>query len=434
MKPDTSHKTRDTETRDYSTKSLQTRDYLTELKQEAAKYFQATGFPTSKNEAWKYTNVQPLLKDGFEPVTEKTQLKEAPHFDNIIRLKANRLVFIDGFFAEEHSEIIEEKDKLLIAPLSQYFENHELPLDDFGKIAASENDGFTALNTASFSDGAYINIPKNTALENPVLLYFISTGEQQERVSMPRNLVVAGESSQCSIIECFQNLSTGKAATNAVTEIRVHENAQVEYCKIMSRAAHYSHIGTTAVRLERNSRFSAWSLTFGGDLVRHNLNVRLNDENCETHLYGLYVVSGNDHVDNHVTVDHAKPHCQSNQLYKGLLNGASSGAFSGKIIVREDAQKTNAFQSNKNILLSKDATINSKPMLEIFADDVKCSHGSTSGQMDDEAVFYLRSRGISEQHAKNILHQAFAWDVIDKISNAELKDYLNYVLMIGLNR
>ncbi len=251
---------------------------------------------------------------------------------------------------------------------------------------------------------------------------------------MPRNMVVVNENSQCGIIECYQNLSDKKSTCNAVTEIVVKENAGVDYYKIQSRTDNYSHIGTTAVKQEKNSRFNSWTITLGGSLIRNNLNVLMDDENCETHLFGLYVLADKDHVDNHVTVDHAKPHCYSNQLYKGLLNGSSTGVFCGRILVRQDAQKTNAFQSNKNILLSETATANSKPQLEIFADDVKCSHGSTSGQLDEEAVFYMRSRGISEQHAKNILYQAFAWDIIDKIKNQELKDYLNYSLMIALNR
>ncbi|HXH20278.1 MAG TPA: Fe-S cluster assembly protein SufD [Chitinophagales bacterium] len=408
------------------------KDFISQLRKAALHSFQIIGFPTTKNEDWKYTNVIPLVKNGFEPVGAKTQLKETPHFDNIVRLKANRLVFIDGFFDASHSEIVDNNDKVIISPLGTHLENAGSAF--FGTMADYNKDGFTAMNTSFFTDGAFIHIPKNCIIENPILLYFISTEGAAGNVSVPRNLVIIGENAQCSLVECHQNLSSVTAASNSVTEIALQENAGLEYSKILSRTEKYSHIGTTAIRQEKNSRLNSWSVTCGGNLVRNNLNVMFNDENCETQLFGLYVLSGNDHADNHVTVDHAKPRCRSNQLYKGIINGAATGVFCGRILVRKDAQKTNAFQANKNILLSEQATVHSKPQLEIFADDVKCTHGATTGQLDEEAVFYMRSRGISEQHAKNILHQAFAWEVIDKISNNELKDYLAYSLMIALNR
>ena len=414
------------------TRDPKTRDPLTKLRNEAIAAFQQTGFPTTKNEEWKYTNVQPLVKKGFEPLESKPELKSELHLDTIERLKANRLVFVDGWLNENYSQIIDSKENITIAPISSQLENDSISY--LGKQGNSQTDGFAAWNAAHFQDGAFIHIPENVTLQHPVLLYHISTGGTLGKVSAPRNLIIAGGNSNSSVIVCYQNLTEEKSTTNSVTEIFVGENAGLDYIKIQSRTKGYSHIGNVLVSQQRDSRFNAWAFTFGGDLIRNNLNITLNGENCETQLYGLYVVSGNDHVDNHVSVDHVKPHCHSNQLYKGLLNGSSSGAFSGRIIVEQDAQKTNAFQSNKNILLSDKATVNSKPMLEIFADDVKCSHGSTSGQLDEDAVFYIRSRGIDEQHAKNILYHAFAWEVVDKITNPELKEYLSYSLMIALNR
>jgi len=409
-------------------------DSQTLLRNEALAAFQKLGFPTTKNEDWKYTNVMPMVKNGFEPVTAKPELKSELHLDTIDRLKANRLVFVDGWFNENFSEILDDKAHLVISPMSRQQENNALIGQYLGKQSNQRQDGFSTWNTAHFQDGAFISIPDNVVLEHPVLLYSISTGATQGKVIAPRNLVVAGKNSQSSVVVCYQNLTDAKTITDTVTELFVMENARLDYIKIQSRTNGYSHIGNVFVNQQANSRFNSWTITLGGDLIRNNLNVQLNGENCETNLYGLYVVSGKDHVDNHVTVDHAQPHCFSNQLYKGLLNGSSSGAFCGRILVRQDAQKTNAFQSNKNILLSDQATVNSKPQLEIFADDVKCTHGSTSGQTDEEAIFYLRSRGISEQHAKNILHHAFAWEVIEKISNPELREYLSYSLMIALNR
>jgi len=407
---------------------------IQQLRNTALHSFQKLGFPTTKNEEWKYTNVLPLVKNGFEPVTSKSELNGELHLDTIDRLKANRLVFIDGWFNENYSEIIDNKEHLIITPISEQLDNNSFVERYFDKQSNIHADGFTAWNTMNFQDGAFINVPENVILRYPVLLYHISTGAALGKVSAPRNLIITSKNSKSSVIVCYQNLTDEKSVTNSVTEIFVGENAGLDYIIIQSRTKGYSHIGNVLVNQRADSRFNAWTITLGGDLIRNNLNVALNGENCETQLYGLYVVSGNDHIDNHVTVDHIKPHCHSNQLYKGLLNGSSSGAFSGRIIVQQDAQKTIAFQSNKNILLSEQATVNSKPMLEIFADDVKCSHGSTSGQLDEEAIFYLRSRGIGEQLAKNILYHAFAWDVVEKISNAELKEYLSYSLMIALNR
>lgn len=409
-------------------------DSIQQIKSSALQSFQKLGFPTTKHEDWKYTNVLPLVKNGFEPFTEKPEPRDNLHLDTIDRLKANRLVFVDGWFNEKYSEILDDKEHLIISLLSRELGRDAYIKRFLGKQSNAKQDGFAAWNTANFQDGAFISIPENIVLEHPVLIYHISTGATHGKVSAPRNLVIARKNSQSSLIVCYQNLSEEKSVTNTVTELFVMENARLDYVKIQSRTNHYSHIGNVFVNQQANSRFNSWTITLGGDLIRNNLNVQLNGENCETHLYGLYVLSGNDHCDNHVTVDHAKPHCHSNQLYKGILNGNAHGVFCGRIVVRQDAQKTNAFQSNKNILLSEEATINSKPQLEIFADDVKCTHGATSGQIDNEALFYIRSRGISEQHAKNILHHAFAWEVIEKIQDAELRSYLDYLLMIALNR
>lgn len=408
-------------------------DPLTQLRSEALASFQQLGFPTPKHEEWKYTNVQSLVKNGFEPVMEIPKSKAELQLDTIERLKANRLVFVDGWFNEKYSEVIDDKNHLVITPISQLSEENE-QINRYLGMLSNRADAFAAWNTAYFRDGAFIHVPDNETLEHPVLLYHISTGATSGKVTAPRNLVIADKNSRSTIIVCYQNLSNEKSVTNTVTEIFLMENAGMDYVKIQSRINRYSHIGNVFVNQQDNSRFHAWTITFGGDLIRNNLSVALNGKNCETQLDGLYVLSGNDHVDNHVTVDHAQPGCRSNQLYKGILSGSANGVFCGRILVRQNAQKTNAFQANKNILLSGQATVNSKPQLEIFADDVKCTHGATSGQLDEDAVFYMRARGISEQHARSILRQAFAWEVIEKINHPDLKEYLNYSLMIALNR
>ncbi|GIV32473.1 MAG: Fe-S cluster assembly protein SufD [Chitinophagales bacterium] len=401
------------------------------LRESALQSFAAVGFPANRHEAWRYSNISALLKEGFTPVTEKNTPEEKLHFDNIFRIKANCLVFIDGYFSKEYSSIKEDAAGVEITSLAEHLKNNSLA--DIGRLAEPD-DGFTALNASFFTDGAYIFLPAGKKLQYPVLLYFVSTDKQSGKVSMPRNLIVAGAGSQCSVIECYQNLTAAPAASNAVTEVIVEESASVDYYKMHSRADNYTHIGSTAIALEKNSRLRSWAITLGGRFIRNNLRVMLTGVQAEAHLYGLYVLAGKDYGDNHVVVEHKNPHCYSNQLYKGVLGGAAHGVFSGKILVHPGAQKTNAYQSNKNILLSQDATVNSKPQLEIFADDVKCSHGSTTGQLDEDAVFYMQTRGISKAQALNILHQAFACEIIDKTDLQELKDYLYYALLIALNR
>jgi len=293
-----------------------------------------------------------------------------------------------------------------------------------GQYADAKTHAFVALNTAFFEDGVFIEIPRGAVLQKPLHILQISYGAGKPAVSHPRNLIVVGETGQASIIETFVSLEEDRTFTNTVTEIVAAEGALVDYTKVQQESDAAYHYARVQVHQERSSSVATHSIQLGGLLTREEVNAVLDGEGAESHLYGLYVIAGQQHVDNHTIIDHAKPHCPSREVYKGVLDGKAQGVFNGKIIVRPDAQKTDSKQSNKNMLLSEDAIINTKPQLEIYADDVKCTHGATVGQIDPEAVFYLRSRGIGAAEAKKLLTFAFANDVMERIKYQPLREQL----------
>jgi Fe-S cluster assembly protein SufD len=401
-------------------------DSYAQLREESIGHFARLGFPTIKNEEWKYTNVSPLTKIDFHHSSpaDKSSLTQKDINDFLICDSASTvLVFINGHYHPSLSKIADNKNvtvKSLAASL-----NDAVVKEHFGKYASVKNESFIALNTAFTFDGAFIHIPANAIVDAPIHLLYISDARKAATVAYPRNLVVAEKGSQAKIVESFHCIQSGNNnLTNSVTEIALKENAILEFNKIQKETNEAFHINHTEAYLSRNSTFNINTVTLGGEIVRNNLHIVLDDENCTTHLYGLYLLNGNQLVDNHTLVDHAMPNCFSNELYKGIIDDKAHGVFNGKIYVRQDAQKTNAYQSNKNILLSNDATMYAKPQLEIYADDVKCSHGATTGQLDEEALFYLRSRGIGEESARALLNTAFASDIINKITIPELKDNL----------
>jgi Fe-S cluster assembly protein SufD len=399
---------------------------LQSRKKEALANFEKLGFPTTKNEEWKYTNVSSILKKDFILSGSTTLTKKDIEPFLLVGAEANHLVFINGIYTKALSKIISPESSLIIKNFSEA--NPDILEQYFGKLGNTSNDSFTALNTAFAENGAFIRIPKGKIVEAPVILYFISDARQTDILTQPRNLFIAEENSQAKVIETFNNLGAKSSFTNIVTEIVVKKDAFLEYYKIQNESENGHHVGTTEVLHEAKSQFSSTTITINGGIIRNNLNIELGAEFCETTLYGLYVLKNKQHVDNHTLVDHAKPNCYSNELYKGILDDKSTGVFNGKINVKPDAQKTNAFQSNKNILLSKDAAMNTKPQLEIFADDVKCSHGTTVGQMDEEPLFYLRSRGIREDNAKALLMNAFANDIIEHIKIDSLKEKIQHLV------
>jgi len=395
-------------------------------RQEAIKAFQNLGLPGNKQEEYKYTPISKSLKSefDFEILSTPAQLGESDVTSELIPdLDANQLVFFNGRLVKQDIN----EPGLIVEDLSQaLINNEELVLKYLAKFADYRTDAFMALNTAFTHDqGVFIQVEKGVIIKRPVALYFFSDAREKPSLCHPRNLILAEENSQASFVEYYQTAGSNSSLTNGVSEIILKPRARIEYYKIQSDQDNSYHIDNSHVYQTDSSYFSGASISLSGKMIRNNLRIELDGEGCETHLHGLYVLKGDSHVDNHTTVDHLQPNCYSNELYKGIMDEKSSGVFNGKIYVRQKAQKTNAYQSNPNILLSDEATINTKPQLEIWADDVKCSHGATIGQLDQEQLFYLRSRGLDLNHAKALLLYAFTREALDCIKIEPLRNYLD---------
>ncbi len=409
--------------------------YLHAIRKNAIEEFNQKGFPTTKNEEWKYTNVNPVLNYNFIPSRFAKDFsidkKEIQKY-LIEGVEFNLIVFVNGVYNKEFSSVKEKN--LTVETLSESFKNDsEFIKQNLGKYLAA-NDGFTALNTAFAFDGAVIKVKDNAVIENPVMLLYLNGSYEENILTQPRNLIFAGKNSQVKFLESFHCISEKEYLFNAVTEIILEENAFVKFYKIQDELDSAFHINRTQVHQQRSSNFEAVTITLAGKIVRNDLNAILAGENSEAHMYGLYITEEKHHVDNHTLIDHAVANCHSNELYKGILSDESRAVFNGKVMVRKDAQKTLAYQSNKNLLLSKSAKIDTKPQLEIFADDVKCSHGATVGQLDESMVFYLQSRGISRERAISILINAFASDVVEMIKIEPLQEQLENLILEKLHR
>jgi Fe-S cluster assembly protein SufD len=396
--------------------------------------FTKLGIPTARHEDWKYTNVAAQFKAGLTEITNATSnAVDAGQLNLFPFLKANRLVFVNGHFSPTLSDVIDEAEGLVIGSLAHYNELGHMALRDNYNSLANNKEAFSALNTAFAQDGAFIYVPSKTEVAHPVIILHVTT-EGLTGVINSRSLIVTGRSSRLDVIESHQYLGNDTALGNQLLEIVVGDNGLVNYHKIMTDANIGRHVGNLVAKQGNDSRFNTYVVNLAGQLVRNNMVVDIDGKNSEAGFYGLYSLDGAAQVDNHVTVKHNEPHCESHQLFKGLLNNKSTGVFNGRIYVKQDAQKTNAFQSNKTILLSEQANTYTKPQLEIFADDVKCSHGATMGQIDQTMVFYLRARGLDEAQARAMLNQAFAADVIEKITLEPLKEWLLNQLTIQLTR
>ncbi len=405
----------------------ETNTTLNKVRKEAFARFEQLGFPTARHEEWRYTHLSNVLKPNYEaaqPVPVAAEWIEALPFAD---LKANRVVLVNGFYSSEHSHILDAGIGLYsIAALRK--EKSELLNGHFAKYVPFEADAFTALNTAFLQDGLFIHIPEKTEVKFPVLVYHVANCENAAVFIQPRTIVVLGKESSVKVMEVAVSMGQYPGFTNYVAEGLVGENAQLSYLKLQHEAAHTSRVDQTRIVQEKNSAVSTLTITTSGELVRNTLQFLLNDKQTTTHLNGLYLAGKDSLIDNHTLVDHAMPHCYSNELYKGIVGSNGQAVFNGKVMVRKDAQKTNAYQRNGNVLLSDEAIVNTKPQLEIFADDVKCSHGATTGQIDEEALFYLRSRGIGVDVAKTLLMQAFAAEVLEMIDDEAVKAGLIHLI------
>ena len=397
-------------------------DWLQTTRRAAIEAFERLGFPTVRNEEWKYTDPTPAANLAATPIFRAETNGAAPQIPALpfADLPGHRLVFVDGHFAPQHSHIGELPQGVEITTLAQAIATDSEVLPEyFGRTVDAQNEAFTALNTAFAQDGAFIRIASNITFDEPVHLVFLTS---EATVSHPRNLVLMGANAGLKLVETFCASSTNVYLTNAVTEIVTGANAQLEHVKVQLESERAFHIGTTQLVAGRDVNTKSYCLNFGGRIVRNNSGALMADSGAEVTLNGLVVARDEQHIDNHTVMDHAQPHCQSHELYAHVLDDKSNGVFNGKIFVRLDAQKTDAKQSNRSLLLSNDAQINAKPQLEIFADDVKCTHGATIGQLDESALFYLRARGIPERAARAILIRAFAAGVLEGISMESVRD------------
>lgn len=383
--------------------------------------FSLVGIPNRKSEEYKYVNMELLLKgnfslSGFDKITNQ-QLETAAFLKDAILI-----VVENGVYNKTHSSSSLPKG-LEIVDISEASSN-TIFQEHFAKYAAINSDPFIALNTALALGGVFVHVAKNAVIETPIHIIHLSSISENTILNY-RNLIVLEENAQLTLIESYEKIdSSAKLFGNALTEIVVAASAIVDHYKIQDEGDSGNLISTTQVIQKKQSNFSTHVFTLSGLMVRNNLTIVLDDQHIETQLNGLYITNGNQVVDNHTLVDHRKPNCNSTELYKGIIEDKSSATFNGKIYVRKDAQKTNAFQSNKNILLSDDGTINTKPQLEIYADDVKCSHGTSTGKLDEDKIFYLRARGISEASAKKLLMHAFASEIVDTVKVEALKEYI----------
>jgi Fe-S cluster assembly protein SufD len=393
------------------------------LRQSAFGRFCALGFPTEQDEEWRYTDVEPIAMAVFEPAPVL-----AADADALVPFaQRNRLVFVNGRLQRPIPTLPRGVTAGLLSgqKLKNGSELTSNAWEHLGKCAAFDSNAFVALNTAFLGEAACLHIAREAVVEEPIHLVHITIPGKVPVVSHPRTLIVVGEFARCTLVETY--VGRGDYFSNSVTEIVVGAGASLDHYKVQMESANAFHIATLATEIARDARYSSTSISLGGGLVRNDSNARL-AKGSEATLNGLYLVEGSQHVDNHLTVDHAEPNASSHELYKGILNDTATAAFNGKIVVRKDAQKTDAKQTNQNLMLSDDAVVNTKPELQIFADDVRCTHGATVGQLDAEAAFYLRSRGIGPQEARGMLTYAFAKDVIDRIKVVPVRSMLELAL------
>ncbi|MGD0710729.1 MAG: Fe-S cluster assembly protein SufD [Bacteroidales bacterium] len=395
------------------------------IRDKSIESFDKLGFPHTKLEEWRFTNLADILKNDYSIFLENTERDvdvEKFFRCDIADLDTYTAVCLNAWFVYKNAPISTLANGVIIGSLAHALKEFpEIVKIHFGKYSDIENNAFDALNTAFALDGIFIFVPDNVIVDKPIQLINI-LNKQENTLIQPRNLVIVGKNSKLKLVHCDDIFSHVPTLTNSLTEVFIDENGSIDHYKMQNNDNNSAMIATTYFHQEKNSSLTTNTITLNGGLIRNNLNIALNGEGCDSNLYGIYLADKNQLVDNHTFVDHAKPNCTSNELFKGVVDNKAKAVFNGKIIVRKDAQKTSANQTNKNILLTDDATINTKPNLQIYADDVKCSHGATVGQLDADALFYMRARGISEESAKMLLMYAFADEVVTKISIPALRE------------
>jgi Fe-S cluster assembly protein SufD len=408
--------------------------WFEDLRARASTRFAQLGIPTVRDEEWRFTNVAPIAATDFAlagPISGAAdRLSGMAYADAPVRL-----VVVNGRFEATLSRTKALNGGVELGSLATALADHaEVVQRYFGQVADFSTRAFTALNTALVQDGVFVHVRDGAVLEHPIHIVYVTGADAERVMAHPRTLVVAGANSQVRIVESYDGANSETYFTNAVSEIFVGENATVDHYKVQQESFDAFHIGSVHVHMARNATFSSHSFALGGRLVRNDAFAILDGEGGECTLNGLYLADRDRLVDNHTTIDHAKPHCASHEVYKGILGGTSRAVFNGKIIVRQDAQKTDAKQTNRALLLTDGATINTKPQLEIFADDVKCTHGAAIGQLDDDAIFYLRARGLNYAEARDMLIHAFAGDILNRVRIEPLRNSLEAELFEQLAR
>ena len=407
-----------------------------EIRSEALQNFEKVGFPSRKLEAWKYTSLNSVLKQDYSLFPSKVEAIELADVKKyfIHEIDAYKIVFINGKYSSFLSQTTHEHYDVCLMSSALTNPKYKAVIDKyFNKIAKQDN--LTSLNTAFATEGAYINIPKNTEVKKPIQILNFTTGSQEATMLQPRNLIVVGENAQVQIIERHQSLTANPVLSNVVTEVFADKAANVDYYKIQNDETTASLVDNSYIEQQSNSVVSVHTFSFGGNITRNNLNFYQKGEHIDSILKGITIIEGKQHVDHHTLVHHIEPNCESHQDYKGIFNERSTGVFNGKVIVEKQAQKTNAYQQNNNVLISDKATINAKPQLEIFADDVKCSHGCTIGQLDEDALFYMQQRGIPKKEGKALLMYAFANTVLESVKIPEVKQRITKLIAkkLGVN-
>jgi Fe-S cluster assembly protein SufD len=394
--------------------------WLKSLRDGGIARFGDLGFPTMKQEAWRFTSVAPIAEGSFELAKSPAKIPTLADIRPFLLFEAGyRLVFVDGFFQRSLSTPFFDDVQSLAHVVTH---RQDLVRQYLGKYATTNDRPFSALNTAFVSDGAFVHVPVKATIAEPIQLLFLSTGKPV--VTHPRNLVVLEREARASIVETYASLAEGAYWTNSVTEVVVGDGARVDYHRVQRESPRAYHVATTQTHQGRDSTVHLHAVAFGGALARHDLGAVMGGPGGTLILNGLYLLAGDQHTDHHTTIDHAADHCESHEYFNGVLDGKSRGVFTGRIIVRPGAQKTDSKQTNNNLLLSADAHADSQPQLEIYADDVKCTHGSTVGRIDETALFYMKSRGVNKDLARRLLTYAFAAEVLETIDERRVREEL----------